>query len=190
MSAHGMHPKFNDLDSYKAWLSTWRKLYKEASRDIRKTKHDLKQMQRTQPMAAETAQKQRQLLTKRVMAHKMMTLHKDAKIRWQRILDMQRQMDEQNASFPLDLGKCPVIDFHFNKIAIEFPWMPVWTLKTKGKTFYLPHVDFRNVSLSTRETPDHPATKGSLRFRHCYLVIDKDGTAIMSQVAHEENVAA
>lgn len=38
------------------------------------------------------------------------------------------------------------------------------------------HVDFEGVSFSTKETPDSPHTKGSLKFKNVILEI-KDGVA-------------
>lgn len=49
----------------------------------------------------------------------------------------------------------------------------MWVLKTKGKTYYVEHVDFENVSFSTKETPDNPHTKGSLKFKARLIIEDK-----------------
>lgn len=45
------------------------------------------------------------------------------------------------------------------------PSIPMWVIKTKGETHYVEHVDFENVSFSTKETPDNLHTKGSLKFK-------------------------
>jgi hypothetical protein len=47
----------------------------------------------------------------------------------------------------------------------------MWVIKTKGQTYYVEHVDFENVSFSTKETPDNPHTKGSLKFK-AHLTIE------------------
>lgn len=43
--------------------------------------------------------------------------------------------------------------------------VPMWVIKHKGETYYVHHVDFEGVKFSTKETPDNPHTKGSLKFR-------------------------
>jgi hypothetical protein len=134
-------------------------------------------MARTNPQAEATRRLQRELHFQRIMANKTMTLLESAKARWSRIQAMQAQMDAQMASFPLVLERCPIIDFHFNKGSIEFPFLPAWMVKTKGKTYYVHHLDFSNAVGTTRETPDHPSTKGAIRFRHCTLTLNADGTA-------------
>ena len=77
--------------------------------------------------------------------------------------------------FPVDLGQCPKVDFHFNKIAIEYPFMPHWTVKAKGKTFYV--YDFiSEVGFTTVNKPEGN-TRGLLRFRNGHLTIDEAGVA-------------
>lgn len=174
MSAFGMHPTFNTLETYKAWRSQWRSLYKLHSLKTKKNKRKLKAAARAGEIE-EAAKLQRQLREQRVMASKMMTLLQDAKLRWQRILTMQRDLEAQMASFPLTI-EAPSIDFHFNKGSIEFPFLPAWTLRCKGKSYYVHHVDFDVVG-TTRETPEHASTKGSIRFRQAVLTLSPDGTA-------------
>jgi hypothetical protein len=72
------------------------------------------------------------------------------------------------------------ITFSFNKASIADPTIPPWTIKAKGQTFYCNHVT-ANAPWSTKETPDNPHTKGSIKFRHCDLVIDTDNCAIITQ---------
>jgi hypothetical protein len=48
----------------------------------------------------------------------------------------------------------------------------MWTLKFDGNTEYVRHVSFTNVSFSTKETPDNPSTKGSLKFKNFKLTIE------------------
>lgn len=73
---------------------------------------------------------------------------------------------------------CKVVDFHFNKGHFQDPKIPMWVLKAKGETHYIHHLD-STAPWSTRETPDHPSTKGSIRFRNVYVSI-KDGIATIS----------
>ena len=183
MSAFGMHPTFNDQTSYKAWRAQFRALYSMHSTKIRKNKHKLKVAARAGEIE-QAAKLQRQLREQRVMASKMMTLVKDAKIRWQRILAMQADLETQMASFPLTI-EAPAIDFHFNKGSIEFPFLPAWTLKARGKSYYVTSVDFDVVG-TTRETPDHASTKGSIRFRHATLELRPDGTATITRRVQQE----
>jgi len=56
----------------------------------------------------------------------------------------------------------------------------MWTLKYDGNTVYVHHVNFEDVSFTTKETPDNPSTKGSLKFRNVDLTLD-DGTATIAQ---------
>jgi hypothetical protein len=157
MSAYGLHPSFNDLNGYRAWRRTWRKIATDLE-------------QRIASAAPGT-----DLTEMHVMMEKTHTLLISAQERMRRIQAMHHQMAEQTASFPLQV-EAPSIDFHFNKGCLEFPFLPAWTLKAKGKTYYVSHVDFECAG-TTRETPEHPSTKGSMRFRHAALHIDRDGTA-------------
>jgi hypothetical protein len=56
--------------------------------------------------------------------------------------------------------------FHFNKAHLADQSIPMWVLKFKGQTIYVDHVDMDpGVGFHTKETPDNPHTKGSIRFR-------------------------
>lgn len=58
------------------------------------------------------------------------------------------------------------IIFHFNKKHLEDNNIPMWAIKTKGETYYVHHVDMeKSVGFSTKETPDNPHTKGSIKFK-------------------------
>ncbi|NBS68049.1 hypothetical protein EBT31_03925 [bacterium] len=54
------------------------------------------------------------------------------------------------------------IDFHFNKASIGDPAIPPWVVKSKGVTHYIWHFE-SDIGFTTRETPEHPSTKGSIR---------------------------
>lgn len=46
------------------------------------------------------------------------------------------------------------------------PSIPMWTIKHKGETYYVNHIEVSpGVGFSTKETPENPHTKGSLKFR-------------------------
>lgn len=55
----------------------------------------------------------------------------------------------------------------------------MWVLKFDGQTQYVNHVNFNCVTFSTKETPDNPNTKGSLKFKNVNLSIN-DGEATIS----------
>jgi hypothetical protein len=61
----------------------------------------------------------------------------------------------------------------------------MWVLKTKGESYYVNHVEC-NVPWSTKETPDNPSTKGSIKVKDCLLVIDDENTATLSQLTQED----
>lgn len=65
---------------------------------------------------------------------------------------------------------CREIIFHFNKKHLEDEQVPPWCLKTKGKTFYVMHVQC-DMPWSTKETPQG-STKGSIKVKHAFLQID------------------
>jgi hypothetical protein len=116
------------------------------------------------------------------MAFKLMGLLQEAKDRWKRIQSMHAQIAEQMSNFPLVLEDCASVDFHFNKGHNEFPFLPLWVCKTKGKSYYIHHMT-ADCPWTTRETPEG-STKGMLRFRKCSLHIDENGeaTVLASQV--------
>ena len=54
--------------------------------------------------------------------------------------------------------------FHYNKKHNEDTSIPPWVLKVKGESIYVNHFDVMPcVGFSTKETPDNPHTKGSLK---------------------------
>ena len=70
--------------------------------------------------------------------------------------------------------------FHFNKAHLQDPTIPMWVIKTKGETHYINHLT-ADCPWSTKETPDNPATKGSLKFKNCRLTIDEDLNATLTK---------
>jgi len=71
---------------------------------------------------------------------------------------------------------CKEAVFHFNKHHLVDPTVPAWTIKTGGKTYYVEHVS-ADLPWSTKETPDNPATKGSIKFHKALLTIDDNNHA-------------
>ena len=57
----------------------------------------------------------------------------------------------------------------------------MWVIKSHGVTFYVNHVT-AEIPWSTKETPDNPSTKGSLKFKDCKLSIDRDNNATLSKL--------
>jgi hypothetical protein len=55
----------------------------------------------------------------------------------------------------------------------------MWVLKIKGESYYVNHVE-SNAPWSTKETPDNPSTKGSLKFKNVDVIIE-DGCATINQ---------
>ena len=61
--------------------------------------------------------------------------------------------------------KCEIV-FHFNKKHLEDPTIPMWVIKCRGDTYYVHHVEVsEGIGFSTKETPDNPHTKGSIKFK-------------------------
>lgn len=187
MSVHALKPTFSSRAGYLAWRRAWKAAYARVSEEVRQEKAALKKAQKAAALApkqwreAQTtalSQMAKELATKRVIAHKMNTVLEEAKQRRDRILGMQKSLAEQFDSFPVTLTKCRNVDFHYNKGSLEFDFLPMWTLKAQGKSFYITHADI-HCPFSTRELPEG-STRGMLRFKQCDITIDKDGVATIT----------
>jgi hypothetical protein len=190
MSVHGIQPQFKDYAGYQAWRSDWRELYAHASSEVRSSKFQIKALERKfndykdhlDPMLDPVRDRISKLRTehvhKRAIARKLMTALETAKIRWNQIKSMRNGIKEQAKEFPLEM-ETKNIDFHFNKKSMEFDFIPMWVVKARGKTFYVNHMECQT-GFTTRETPDHPSTKGSLRVKRGTLRISEDGNATIS----------
>jgi hypothetical protein len=196
MSVHGMKPTFKDREGYLAWRSDWSDLQGTLAAKKRNTKKRAKGLQRQWALTGldavavkpnttnwllylEMAKVQNELRAQRIMGQKLMSALQDAKVRRDKILAMRKGLKEQNATFPMEIMGASNIDFHFNKISLEFDFMPAWTLKAKGKSYYVNHVDCLT-AWTTRETPDSPSTKGSLRIRKGNIMINTEGHATIT----------
>lgn len=73
----------------------------------------------------------------------------------------------------LQSDKRETVVFHFNKKHIQDQTIPMWVIKHKGQTYYVNHLD-SDVGFSTKETPDNPHTKGSLRFKGKLTITNND----------------
>ena len=75
------------------------------------------------------------------------------------------------------------ITFHFNKGHLKDSNIPMWVIKYKGETHYVHHVTVsEGIGLSTRETPEHPTTKGSLRFKGSLTITTDDNGKLMAEI--------
>lgn len=175
MSVFNMKPTFTDRESYLEWRKSWKDIYMLVSERIRLRKLAVKAAQRK---GEDTSRAQKELHFMRRDAAKLMTLLSEAKLRRDRILGMKKSLDEQNASFPITI-EADRLDFHFNKGHLEFSFLPRWIIKTKGKSYYVEHVE-SSAPFTTREL-DSGSTLGMLRFRNCLVTIDRNGVATVTE---------
>jgi hypothetical protein len=180
MSVYGIKPSFKDYEGYREWRAVWSNIYRDVEARIRASKQVVVNLNKLHKSGPEMSQAWAKLRGERVAAHKLCTLLDEAKVRMNNITTMRKGMTEHTSSFPLSVGGCKSVDFHFNKKHLEYPWIPMWVVKAKGQTYYVNHVD-ANVPWTTRETPDHTSTKGAIRLRNCELSIDHAGVANISQ---------
>lgn len=62
--------------------------------------------------------------------------------------------------------------------------IPMWVVKSKGQTHYVHHVDVdKGVGFSTKETPDNPSTKGSIKFKGI-LRLMTEGDMIIAKITN------
>lgn len=141
--------------------------YSELSREIRGHKLYIKHRQR-RGLGIRKEVIQLRILSdkaKSIMEHK------------RRSTEMRKQLLDHMEQFPIDIVT-KAVDVHFNRISNEFSFMPMWTIRAKGKSYYVSHVDI-TCPFSTRETDG--STRGMLRFKNCRLVIDPSGNAIIQE---------
>jgi len=75
----------------------------------------------------------------------------------------------------LQSDKKESIVFHFNKMHLQDSNIPMWVIKHKGETYYVDHVDVsEGIGLSTKETPNNPHTKGSIKFKGRLTITNVD----------------
>ena len=74
------------------------------------------------------------------------------------------------------------IIFHFNKKHLEDSNIPMWTLKCKGESYYVNHVDVSpGVGFSTKETSNNVSTKGSIKFK-AQLIIENENNKLTAKI--------
>ena len=78
--------------------------------------------------------------------------------------------------------KCEII-FHFNKKHLEDPSIPMWVIKCRGDTYYVDHVDVDSgVGFSTKETPNNPHTKGSIKIKGSLTIETDSNNNIIAKI--------
>lgn len=80
---------------------------------------------------------------------------------------------------------CKDVVFHFNKKFLEDSSIPMWVIKTHGKTYYVNHVTC-NAPWSTKETVDNPHTKGSIKVKKVKLIIDDENFATLDPITEDD----
>jgi hypothetical protein len=58
----------------------------------------------------------------------------------------------------------------------------MWVFKIDGQTYGVHHASFHNVSFETKETPDNPHTKGSLKIKRATVEIWQENDIIRATV--------
>jgi len=80
-------------------------------------------------------------------------------------------------------NKVRPITFHFNKGHLQDPSIPMWIVKYKGETHYVHHVTVSGgIGLSTKETPDNPSVRGSLRFKGSLTITTGDDKKLLAEI--------
>lgn len=78
--------------------------------------------------------------------------------------------------------KCEII-FHFNKKHLEDPTIPMWVIKCRGDTYYVHHVEVDpGTGFSTKETPENPHTKGSIKFKGNLIIETDEDNQIIAKI--------
>ena len=184
MSVYGMKPVFKTREEYLAWKQAYREVYQDVSDRIRSTKRELVLAEKAK--SPESGKIARKLHDLRIMARKLLTVREEGKKRATQIYAMREELKSHFAQFPLEIKDVRHAEFHFNKKHLEFSWVPMWVVKAKGQTYYVNHVE-ATAPWTTRENPEHPSTKGSIRVKRCDVGIDSDGVAYLTSTNVAEN---
>ena len=66
---------------------------------------------------------------------------------------------------------------------MEDPSIPMWVIKCRGDTYYVNHVDVDpGVGFSTKETPDNPHTKGSIKIKGSLSIETDSNNNIIAKI--------
>jgi hypothetical protein len=83
----------------------------------------------------------------------------------------------------IESDKKETIVFHYNKKHSQDQRIPPWVIKYKGQTYYVNHLDVsKGVGFSTKETPDSPHTKGSIKFKGKLRIYTDEQGKIIGQI--------
>lgn len=82
---------------------------------------------------------------------------------------------------------CKEAIFHFNKKSLEDKTVPMWVVKSKGKTYYVNHVTSM-IPWSTKETPDNNHTKGAIKVKNVLIQIDDDNCATFKELTAQDKI--
>ena len=82
---------------------------------------------------------------------------------------------------------CKEVVFHFNKAHLQDETIPMWVLKFHGETYYVNHVDAQ-IPWSTKETPDNPSTKGSIKFKNVLVTINEQNEATLTELSFFDKI--
>ncbi len=181
MSIYGLKPLFKDQEGYRAWRGVYKNVYQDISDRIRASKRVLRGLHKMAGSGSLVSQAAKKLHGERVAARKLNTVLDEAKKRMAQINDMKKDLLEHQAQFPLVIEDAKNVDFHFNKKHLEFSWIPMWVVKAKGQSYYVHHVD-ATAPWTTKESPDHPSTKGAIRVKRCNIMIDAEGVAHLTAI--------
>jgi hypothetical protein len=171
-------PKFNKPEEFWQWKREWADYHKQFSEEIRQQKRMVKNHQRR---GCNTAFQQRRLAYMRKNAQLLMKLLEEGWEEYHRRKQGMAELQEQLDQYPLQIPKAKEIVFHFNKGHLFNDLLPMWVVKCKGKVFYVHHVK-SDVPWDTKETPNNPSTKGSIKFKNAGVQIDKNGNAHIYQI--------
>ena len=61
----------------------------------------------------------------------------------------------------------------------------MWVVKAKGESYYVDHVTCE-LPWSTKETPNNPSTKGSIKIKRCLLTIGDDNCAEITTLTEDD----
>lgn len=201
MTAFNLKPTFSDREGYLGWRRSWAKVQARMTHDTRDLKRrvalahselarlnashlsgrqDLTEAEIIAWRRYYEAHTAASLLSKdldlaRSMARKVMMLLEEAKLRRDRILKMHEDIRLQNKDFPLDLGACKNIDFQYNAGQRDFPFLPMWIIRVKGRSYYVREVE-AECAWRTHERPSG-MTRGVLRFNRAHVSFTADGVA-------------
>lgn len=157
----------NSVNDYSTWILNWRKEYFSKVSKLKELKAKRKSDERNKKYLFYRDFKDISQL--KFDLTEMLRVRREVK-KW-----FKENIQPLDDSDTISFNGIKEVVFHFNKKAIEDSNIPSWILKIKGKTYYVNHVNC-NKGWETKETPDNPSTKGSIKIKNCDVII-KNGEA-------------